>query len=339
MSASGPVSGAGSSGPAPSGWDRLPGPVAFLAGPTAVGKSSVALALAKRHGWGLLSLDSRQVYRRLDRGTAKPSARERRTVPHFLLDLLEPSELCSAVRFQGFYLEALAEAAALRLPLLAVGGAGFYWDVCTRGLQELPATPPELRRETDAILEAEGVTGLRRRLQQLDPDAARRLSPNDRQRLGRALELVRLTGRPTAELYAERDAALERDSRLPRAPVVVLLRERADLYARIEQRCHAMLAEGLLDEIRELLEGGLDPRAPGLRTVGYREFLPHLIEGKDLESAVERFKRNSRRYGKRQETWFRNRVPERHDVRIEPGQDTDSLVRRVEAILGRTPAS
>lgn len=314
-------------------------PVAFLTGPTAVGKSDLALELAERAGWAILSIDSRQLYRGLDRGTAKPTMEERRRVPHYLIDLLEPQELASAARFRDAYFDALSELESQNRPALAVGGTGFYWEVCTRGLDPLPATPPELRAETLRILEAEGVEGLRRRLQEVDPGAAERLGAQDRQRMGRALELVALTGRTTGELYA-RTGEASPGTRIPgtepdaSTPVIVLLRDRADLYARIESRCRAMLEQGLLEELRELLARGVPPSAPGLRTVGYREFLPHLLEGEALDIGIERFRRNSRRYGKRQMTWFRNRILARTEIHLRPDQNGLDILPQLSRSLG-----
>lgn len=308
---------------------RLPRPpVAFLAGPTGVGKTEIGVGLAERHGWSIVSLDSRQIYRGLEIGTAKPTPRERERAAHHLIDRLDPGEACSAGRFRRLYLEALERLEREGRRALAVGGAGFYWEACTRGLHDLPQASAEIRREQERILRTEGVAGLYRRLLETDPRAAAGLEPTDRQRIGRALEINLLTGRTLHEVFSD---APPRPG--PPAPVVVLLRDRRELARRIEERCRKMLDDGLLEEIRGLLDAGVSPDAPGFRTVGYREFLPHLLEGASLREATERFLRNSRRYAKRQETWFRNRVADRIEIRIPETERAERSVLRVEEAI------
>lgn len=301
--------------------------VGWIAGPTAIGKSEIALCLAEARGWAILSVDSRQIYRRLDRGTAKPSPEERARVPHLLLDALDPVEPSSAGRFRALALESLRALGDRGGRALAVGGAGFYWEALTRGLHPLPPASAPVRQRHEEILVREGPEGLHRRLAAVDPVTATRLAPADRQRVSRALEVHELTGLPlSALLHAPRGPETRR-------PVVALLRERGDLHRRIENRCEAMLAAGLLDEIRALLASGLSASAPGLRTVGYREFLPHLLDGEPLATCREAFLRNTRQYAKRQETWLRGRVPERVEIRIREGESTASLLARVDSAL------
>ncbi len=310
-------------------------PLEFLGGgilgPTAVGKTDVALVVAERNGLEILSVDSRQIYRSLDLGTVKPTIAERTRVRHHLLDLLEPTESCSAGRFRDLARTALEDAGARCVRLLGVGGAGLYWDALVRGLHDLPRASAEIRARHARVLEQEGPGALHRRLRAVDPQSADRLAPGDTHRVSRALEVHEITGRPLSELVG-----------LPRPvgraiPTVAMLRSRADLYRRIDERCARLLEAGLLQELRGLLARGLAPDAPGLRTVGYREFLPHLLEGRPLAECVAEFGRASRRYAKRQETWLRHRVPEAAVLEVQAGEEVDEIAERVEQALGLDP--
>jgi tRNA dimethylallyltransferase len=309
-------------------------PLAYLAGgllgPTGVGKTDVALELASRHGLEILSVESRQIYRQLEIGTAKPTAEERARVPHHLLDLLAPTEACSAGRFRDLALAALRESGSRGVRLLGVGGAGLYWEALVQGLHDLPPASAEIRARHARVRATEGLGALYRHLSVIDPETAARLEPGDTQRICRALEVAELAGRPLSELL-----------RLPRpdaraVPTVALTRDRADLYRRIEARGHAMLAAGLVEEVRGLLAGGVPPDAPGLRTLGYREFLPHLLEGRSLGAGIDAFILASRHYAKRQETWFRRRPEGVISVEVGPDETAAAVATRVEAALGWT---
>jgi tRNA dimethylallyltransferase len=302
---------------------------AGLLGPTAVGKTAVALIVAECAHLEILSVDSRQIFRRLEIGTAKPTAAERARVPHHLLDVLEPTETCSAGRYRDLALEALRAAARRGVRLLGAGGAGLYWEALARGLHELPRASAEIRQRHARLLAEEGPGALHRRLREVDPPSAARLAPADVQRVSRALEVAELTGRPLSALLR----GPRPDSRA--IPVVALLRERADLYRRIEDRCVRLLDAGLVEELRALLATGVPPDAPGLRTVGYREFLPHLLEGKPLPLCVAEFVRASRRYAKRQETWLRHRIPEAIVVQVGAEETAEETAGRVEEALSR----
>jgi tRNA dimethylallyltransferase len=331
--------------------DRSPSPYlapeAYLTGPTAVGKSEVALRLAERRRWSILSVDSRQIYRRLDIGTAKPTLAERARVRHLLVDLLDPEETCSAGRYRNLAREVLREEGEAGRRVLAVGGAGLYWEALTVGLHPLPGADGAIRARHAEILATEGPVALHERLRALDPVTADRLPPGDRQRVSRALEIIELTGRPLSEIL--RDQREQRPSSTlgvssettppPPIPVVTLCRSRGDLYRRIDRRSDAMMDAGLIDELHRLLSEGLSPRAPGLQTVGYREFLPHLLEGAPLSECVERFRRSGRRYAKRQETWVRHRLPRAVSILVAEDEPPALTVERVEALLGLSKAS
>ena len=304
--------------------------VALLTGPTAVGKSDLALALAEAHGWEIVSIDSRQVYRGLPIGTAQPSAAEQARVRHHLIACLDPRESCSAGRFRELFAEVLADLEARGRRALAVGGTGLYWEAIARGIHELPPASPEIRARHAAIIEAEGVSGLRRRLERVDPASAARFGALDRQRIGRALEVLELTGRTLSDHI---DASLL-PPLLSGTPVIWMSRERGELYARIEARCGRMLELGLVDELRALLASGCPATAPGLRTVGYRQLLPHVLEGRPLERCREEFGRETRRYAKRQETWFRHRLGASTRLDTSGEEPLETLLSRLEQAVG-----
>lgn len=273
-------------------------------GPTGSGKSALALELARHLPLEIVSVDSAQVYRGLDIGTAKPNPAQRARVPHHLLDLLEPHEAYSAARFRD---DARAAITAIqgrgRLPLL-VGGTGLYFRALADGLAPLPAADPALRAELAALRAAEGNGALHARLAAIDPAAAERIHPNDPQRLLRALEVARLAGRPLSELWRSGAALPGLDC--PVVRLAVAPAERAVLHARLAARLHAMVARGFLNEVRALLaRPGLDSSSPGLRTVGYREAVRHLAGTAGPRGWVEEAIVASRQLAKRQFTWLR----------------------------------
>jgi tRNA dimethylallyltransferase len=302
-------------------------PLFFLAGATAVGKSAVALLLAESHGLEIISIDSRQIYRNLEIGTAKPIEAERRRVPHHLIDRLDPRDSCSAGHFRDLYRETLVELSRRSARSIAVGGTGLYWEACTRGLHPLPPVDRELRTELEEIAAREGVSALHEQLVRLDPAGASRIPPQNRQRVMRALELVRQTGQSLVEIFHGPRSDAIHDP----IPTFVLTRDRADLYARIDRRCEEMLEAGLLEEVRSLLDRGVPADAPGMRTLGYREMADHLA-GHSWEEARERFHRHSRQYAKRQETWFRHRLPEALEIAISPDESPQSVAQRLDAL-------
>jgi tRNA dimethylallyltransferase len=272
-----------------------------IVGPTAAGKSETALMLAETLDGEIVSADSRQVYRHLDIGTAKPSAAEQARVAHHLLDVVDPDETFDAATFRARALAAVADVAGRgKLPVIC-GGTGLYVRVLLHGLFRGPAASPALRRELRAREEHEGAGTLHRELAREDPGAAARLHPRDLFRIVRALEVVRLTGRPISEwqrehAFAERPIA---------ALVLGCTRPRAELDLRVEARCRTMLASGLLDEIRGLWRRGYGPELAPLQSVGYREMGAYLRGDMPFETAFEAFARATRRLAKRQRTWLR----------------------------------
>jgi tRNA dimethylallyltransferase len=275
----------------------------FLVGPTGVGKTAVAIPLARALGAEILSIDSRQAYRRLDIGTAKPTAAERAAVAHHLLDLFDPDEVASAAVFARHFHAALAGLRARGRGALAVGGSGLYVDACLGRLDRLPPADPAIRAAHRRIRDERGAAHLHEALRAADPETAARLAPADFQRVSRALEVFQTTGLPLSRLQTRR-GPLD----LTGGPaMVLLLRDRAELRRRIAARAHAMVEAGLLDELAALLASGVPPDAPGLQAIGYTDFVGVLRGEVARETAVSAFVARTAAYAKRQVTWFRNR--------------------------------
>ncbi len=287
-----------------------------LAGPTASGKTAVALALARELPLEIISVDSALVYRGMDIGTAKPSAAERAAVPHHLIDVLEPTEPYSAARFVADATRLVHEVRARgRLPLL-VGGTMLYFKALREGLDTLPAADPGLRQALDAEAAVRGWPALHAELAQLDPPTAARLSPQDGQRIQRALEVWRLTGRPLSHWHRAAGAAAP--GGLDLVMVSLEPQSRAWLHQRIAERFDAMLAAGLLDEVRALAQRpGVHAELPALRSVGYRQAWAALqadapspgldaLSVAQLRQLRETGIAATRQLAKRQLTWLRN---------------------------------
>ncbi|HMV92101.1 MAG TPA: tRNA (adenosine(37)-N6)-dimethylallyltransferase MiaA [Thauera aminoaromatica] len=275
-----------------------------LAGPTASGKSALAQAFAAQLGRvEIVSVDSAQVYRGMDIGTAKPGAAERAACPHHLIDILDPAEAYSAARFAADAQRIVGEIRARgALPLL-VGGTMLYFKALREGLDPLPEADPALRAALDAEAAERGWPALHAELARLDPEAAARLEPGDAQRIQRALEIVRLTGRPLADSYAKKE-----DDPLPcrLLPIALAPSDRGALHARIEERFDAMLHAGLVDEVRQLrARYRLDPSMPSMRCVGYRQVWEYLDGGTGYDELRFKGVAATRQLAKRQLTWQR----------------------------------
>ena len=278
------------------------GPVLLVVvGPTAVGKSDFALRVCERFGGEILSVDSMQVYRGLDRGTAKPDAATRRRVPHHGIDLADPGHDFSLGEFVRAAETAIAGIAGRgRLPVL-VGGTGLYLRGLLKGIIDAPPRDESLRARMAQRARAHGPAYLHRLLQRVDAEAARRLPSNDRQKLVRALEVRFLARRGLSDIIRETPFGPDRY----RSVKVGLSMNRQALYRRIDERVMSIFAAGLLDEIRRLRASGVPDGANALKALGYREALRHLRGEITLPQAIELAQRNTRRYAKRQWTWFR----------------------------------
>ena len=275
----------------------------FLLGPTASGKTAVALHLARRFALEVVSVDSAQVYRGMDVGTAKPPAAVRAQVAHHLIDVVDPTEAYSAGRFREDALRLAGEIHARgRTPLFA-GGTMLYFRALSEGLADLPRADASLRGELEAEAARRGWPALHAELAALDPATAARVEPTDAQRIQRALEVRRLTGRALSELQAERPAAA-----LPFEALQVALEpsDRAVLHARIADRFDAMLSEGLVEEVRGLrARYRLDANLPSMRSVGYRQVWETLEGARPETTLAARGKAATRQLAKRQLTWLR----------------------------------
>ena len=276
-------------------------PLLVLVGPTAVGKTAVAVRLGALLPIEVVSADSRQVYRGLDIGTGKPSAEERAAVPHHLLDVADPGERYHAARFRT---DARAAIAAIhgrgRLPVV-VGGTGLYVRALLKGLTPAPPADPALRAELEAMAQAQGSAALHARLAALAPGIARRLHPNDRVRVVRAIEIH--AGSATAPADgAEGDWSGA--TRAWRLLMIGLGRERAALNAAIALRARAMLARGMMSEVERLLAAGHDPERPPMDGIGYRPLALAARGRLPVEEALRLMIRDTTRYAKRQMTWF-----------------------------------
>ena len=283
--------------------DRPKQPVLFIMGPTAAGKTDLAVELVRRAPFAIISVDSAMVYRGLDIGTAKPDAATLATAPHRLIDICDPADIYSAARFcQDAVTEMQAITAAGQIPLL-VGGTMLYFKALQQGLSELPEADPALRIRLAERLETEGLSALYQQLQHVDSEAAIRIHPHDPQRILRALEVYLLTGRPISDYYRQRKPLL---GLFEPIKIVVSPREREVLHRRIELRFGEMLEQGLIDEVQQLkARPDLSLELPALRAVGYRQVWNYLEGMMNYHEMVQRGIITTRQFAKRQLTWLR----------------------------------
>jgi len=276
-----------------------------VVGPTGVGKTAVGIHVARSLHGEIISVDSRQIYRGMDVGTAKPTHEERRLARHHMIDVVEPSETYDAARFAADAESVAEDLLARGVEPVVVGGTGFYLESLFEGLFEGPGRHDAVRAELEDRLAREGAPALHAELSAVDPASAGRLHPNDSARIVRALEVYTSTGEALSSWQAK---GKREPAYLPTYWGLTMPREL--LYERIERRVDRMMEAGLLDEVRSLLESGrLAAGMPGASAAGYRELIPVASgKGDDIQGAVETIKRNTRRYAKRQLTWF-SRTP------------------------------
>lgn len=270
-------------------------------GPTATGKSALGLVLAEELGGEIVNADALQVYRGLDVGTAKPTAEERARVPHHLLDVADPAERFSAGEFARQARGVIADIGSRGRRAIVVGGSGLYLRALLEGISPIPPGDREVRRRLRRRLEEQGLAALHEELARRDPATAARLPAGDRQRILRALEVVEASGTPLSEWIARRPYGAER---LPAVRLGLTL-PRALLYDAIERRVARMVERGWVEEVERLLSGGFSPSAPAFQAIGYRQIARHVAGEWSLERALEETVRATRRYAKRQLTWFR----------------------------------
>jgi tRNA dimethylallyltransferase len=276
----------------------------LIAGPTASGKSALALRLAERSGGEIVNADSMQLYRGLAVLTAGPSPEEVARAPHHLFAVADPADGWSVGRWLRAAVDVLAEIEARGKPAIVVGGTGLYFSALTQGLAEVPEIPACARREAEADYARLGEAAFRERLAQVDPAAAQRIAPGDRQRLVRAWEVYAATGTALTDWRRTGEPVLATDDWAG----VALDPPRAALYARCDARLEAMLAQGALDEVRALMARKFDPALPAMKAVGVRELAAHLAGELTLEAALAAAQRETRRYAKRQLTWMRGQM-------------------------------
>ena len=275
-----------------------PTPLLAIVGPTAVGKTALSIALAQTVGGEIVSADSRQVYRYMDIGTAKPTAEERAAAPHHLIDVVDPDEEFSLAIYQDMAYAALAEVAARgRLPLL-VGGTGQYLAAVLEGWQIPRVAPqPELRAALEREAAEHGAAALHARLARVDPEAATSILPTNLRRIIRALEVFQVTGEPISAQQVKRTPPY-------RARALWLALPAGELYRRIDARVDAMVAAGLSEEVRGLLARGYGWELPAMSGLGYRELQPYFAGLSTLAEAIERLKYDTHAFARRQKAWF-----------------------------------
>jgi tRNA dimethylallyltransferase len=301
-------------------------PIAVLTGPTGTGKSDFALRLAAEFPIEIVSVDSAQVYRGLDIGSAKPDAATRAAVPHHLIDLVEPTASYSAGQFVRDAVRVIDEIESRgRLPLL-VGGTMLYLRALITGIATLPRASATIRADLDAEAQALGWPALHARLADVDAAAAARIHPNDAQRIQRALEVFASGGRPISELQTENSRPLDREFLC----VALVPQDRARLHSGLSQRFEAMMSAGLLEEVRALFaRGDLSDEFPAIRAVGYRQLWSHLAGDCTLPAAVDAAIAATRQLAKRQMTWLRT-MP---DVRAFDPYDAQAFVGVRESLI------
>ena len=281
----------------------MPPKILVICGPTASGKTALAVELALRHRGEVVSADSMQIYRRMDIGTAKPTQAEMRGVPHHMLDVADPEEDFSVARYVDMAAKCVDDILSRgRLPILA-GGTGLYIDSLLSGRTFAPFQPDSpLRGELEEQLRREGGAAMLARLAQVDPDSAARLHPNDEKRIVRALEVYQSTGKTITQHNLETQAIPPRYDALTLA---LAFERREDMWSRIDRRVDQMMDQGLVDEVQRLLDSGVPAKCTAMQAIGYKEMAAALLSHGDVSAGAEEVKLRSRQYAKRQLTWFR----------------------------------
>ena len=281
----------------------MPPKILVICGPTASGKTALAVELALRHHGEVVSADSMQIYRRMDIGTAKPTREEMRGVPHHMLDVADPEEDFSVARYVDMAAKCVDDILSRgRLPILA-GGTGLYIDSLLSGRTFAPFQPDSpLRGQLEEQLRREGGAAMLARLAQVDPDSAARLHPNDEKRIVRALEVYQSTGKTITQHNLETQAIPPRYDALTLA---LAFERREDMWSRIDRRVDQMMDQGLVAEVQGLLDSGVPAKCTAMQAIGYKEMAAALLSHGDVRAAAEEIQLRSRQYAKRQLTWFK----------------------------------
>ena len=299
-----------------------------VAGPTASGKTALAVELAKEFNGEVISCDSMQIYRRMDIGTAKPTKEEMQGIPHHMLDICEPTEDFSVSRYCEMATPILDDILARGKTAIIAGGTGLYMDSLIRGNNFAPVPATGHRERLEAQAEAEGIEPLLAQLQEIDPEAAERSQGNLR-RIVRALEVYLETGETITE-HNRKTQALP--SKYDPLWLGLDFEERATLYGRVDRRVEILLEMGLLDEIRSILASGIPEKATALQAIGYKEFVDAMAGRSTLESAIAQVQQSSRRYAKRQLTWFR-RNEKMHWLIRKNNQSADEILLQARQVI------
>ena len=300
-----------------------------IAGPTASGKTALAVELALRHNGEVVSADSMQVYRRMDIGTAKPTKEEMQGIVHHMIDVAEPDEDFSVSRYCDMASPIVGDILARGKTAIIAGGTGLYMDSLIRGNAFAPFPATGVRERLEEQADAEGMQAMLRRLQSVDPDSAARLHLSDRKRILRALEVWLETGETITEHNRKTQAIPPRYTPLW---LGLDFADRGELYRRIDTRVDAMLEMGLMEEIRELLASGIPAKCTAMQAIGYKEFVNALHGEETVEKAAEEVKKSSRHYAKRQLTWFR-RNPRLHWLTRQAGQKNEEILTAARQII------
>lgn len=276
----------------------------FLMGPTASGKTDLAIELVEQLNAEIISVDSAMVYKGMNIGSAKPSAQELARAPHRLIDICDPADPYSAARFRDDALREMADISSRKKIPLLVGGTMLYYKTLLQGMHNLPDSDPALRARLQQRLDNEGLARLHQELAEVDPVSANRIHENDPQRTLRALEVFAITGKPLSQLHAEQE---NNDFPYRTLQVALTPKDRTYLHQRIENRFHQMMERGFLQEVESLYQrGDLNSELPSIKSVGYRQIWQHLEGELSLEEAIERGIIATRQLAKRQFTWLRS---------------------------------
>ena len=273
----------------------------LILGVTASGKSRLAFELASTIGAEIISIDSMKVYRRMDIGTAKPSATRRRQIRYHLIDVVEPSESFSVDRFLKLADKTIKQINSAQKPVVAVGGTAMYIKAMLYGIFEGPGTNDRIRKKLKSRIDVQGLADLHKKLAEADPDAAQRIHPNDARRIVRALEVFELTGKPISSFQQQFDA----EGTLSDWKIIGIRREKSVESSRINRRVKKMVEAGLCDEVKSLLAEEKPLSKQAASAIGYAEIIDHLNGNLPFEEAVEKIKINTRRFAKAQRTWFK----------------------------------
>jgi tRNA dimethylallyltransferase len=301
--------------------------IIVICGPTAVGKTAVAIELAKRFHGEIISADSMQIYRYMDIGTAKPDASELSQARHHLIDILNPDEPFDAAAYAAMAGDIIRKLHSQGIVSIVAGGTGLYIRALLHGIFEEKSSDPEIRQRLKEELREQGAEAMYQRLRQCDPNTS--IHPNDTFRMIRALEVFEISGKPISEYHRQhgfRDDPFD-------ALIIVLFTEREILYDRINRRVDRMIEQGFAEEVRKLLDMGYSPQLKSMQSIGYRHICDYMAKSVSWEECVRLLKRDTRRYAKRQMTWFRAE-PDAIWVRAENWQDS---IERIQQVIRSDP--